>query len=319
MVKRLTAWVHEGWGYGARRMPAPTSIPHVVDVLTFRGAQAGPTPDLLIEIPHGATRTADFDDVAQWLSSPLPEGLVDFFHVNTDAGAPELGVAIAHRLTKEDPTKSVAILRCRIPRTFIDCNRRIDARPEEFKAGKVTPGLMPWVTTDDDRALLLQRSRAYMNAVDDAASLVMPKGGAMLLLHTYAPRTVGVEVNLDIVKSLHAAYRPETESTWPLRPEVDVIGTTVEGQSLAPAPVVDRLKTSLAALGLGLANGESYPLHPSTLAHGHVVKWPGRVLCVEVRRDLLAAPWTPFAQMAISDDACARFAGPFVEAMRAFW
>jgi hypothetical protein len=300
-------------------MPAPTSIPHVVDVLTFRGAQAGPTPNLLIEIPHGATRTSDFDDVAQRLTSPLPEGLVDFFHVNTDAGAPELGVALAHRLIRDDPTKSVAMLRCRVPRTFIDCNRRVDASPEDFKAGKVTPGLMPWVTTEDDRALLLQRYRAYVNAVDEAAALVMPAGGAMLLLHTYAPRSVGVEVDLNIVRSLHAAYTPEMEPTWPLRPPVDVIGTTVEGQSLAPGAVVARLTASLQTLGVGLANGESYPLHPSTLAHGHVVKWPGRVLCLEVRRDLLADPWTPFAQMRIRDEACGRLAGPFAEAMRAFW
>ncbi|MCU0700513.1 MAG: N-formylglutamate amidohydrolase [Myxococcaceae bacterium] len=300
-------------------MPAPTSIPHVVDVLTFRGAQAGPTPNLLIEIPHGATRTADFDDVAQRLTSRLPEGLVDFFHVNTDAGAPELGVALAHRLIKDDPTKSVAMLRCRVPRTFIDCNRRVDASPEDFKAGKVTPGLMPWVTSEDDRALLLQRYRAYVNAVDEAAALVMPNGGAMLLLHTYAPRTVGVEVDLDIVKSLHAAYAPDKEPTWPLRPEVDVIGTTVEGQSLAPAAVVERLAAALGPLKLTLARGESYPLHPSTLAHGHAVRWPGRTLCVEVRRDLLADPWAPFQQQRISDEACARLAGPFVEALRAFW
>ncbi|MDX2012121.1 MAG: N-formylglutamate amidohydrolase [Myxococcaceae bacterium] len=300
-------------------MPAPTSIPHVVDVLTFRGPQAGPTPNLLIEIPHGATRTADFDDVAQRLTSPLPEGLVDFFHVNTDAGAPELGVALAHRLIKDDPSKSVALLRCRVPRTFIDCNRRVDASPEDFKAGKVTPGLMPWVTSEDDRALLLQRYRAYVNAVDEAAALVMANGGAMLLLHTYAPRSVGVEVDLDIVKSLHAAYAPEKASTWPLRPEVDVIGTTVEGQSLAPGEVVKKLQSSLGALGLTLANGESYPLHPSTLAHGHAVKWPGRTLCVEVRRDLLADPWSPFQQQRISDEACGRLAGAFAEALHAFW
>ncbi|MCA2978551.1 MAG: N-formylglutamate amidohydrolase [Myxococcaceae bacterium] len=300
-------------------MPAPSSRPHVVDVILLRGSQAGPTPNLLIEVPHGATRTADFDDVAQRLKSRLPEGLVDFFHVNTDAGAPELGVAIAHRLVREDPTKSVGLLRCRVPRTFIDCNRRIDASPEAFRAGKVTPGLMPWVTDDDDRALLLERYRGYVAAVDEAAAQVMPAGGAMLLLHTYAPRTVGVEVDLDIVTSLHAAYAPQTEPTWPLRPEVDVIGTTVEGQSLAPAPVVARLKAALSRLPVAVADGESYPLHPSTLAHGHVTRWPGRVLCVEVRRDLLADPWTPFAEMRISDEACARLAGPFVEALRAFW
>lgn len=301
------------------RMPAPQSQPGVVDVLRINGVNAGATPDLLIEIPHGATRTADFDAVEQVLTSPLPKDLRDFFHVNTDAGAPELAVALAHRFVTLEPSRSVAILRCRIPRTFIDCNRRIDADPAEFKAGKVTPGLMPWVTTDEDRELLLARSRAYVRAVDDAVAEVMPRGGAMLLLHTYAPRSVGVEVDLDIVTSLRAAYAPDKEPTWPLRPEVDVIHKTLEGVSLAPAPVVATLKTALAAVNVSLADGESYPMHPSTLAHGHVTRWPGRVLCVEVRRDLLATPWTPFAQMRIGDAECARLAGPFAEAVRAWW
>jgi hypothetical protein len=300
-------------------MPAPQSSSNVFDVLRINGVSAGATPDLIIEIPHGATRTADFDAVKDVLTSPLPEGLSDFFHVNTDAGAPELAVALAHRFVKLDPTKSVAILRCRIPRTFIDCNRRIDANPAEFKEGKVTPGLMPWVSTEADRELLLSRYRAYVQAVDDAVAEVMPKGGAMLLLHTYAPRSVGVEVDLDIVKSLRAAYTPEKEPTWPLRPEVDVIHKTLEDVSLAPVKVVSTLKTALGAIGVPLADGESYPMHPSTLAHGHVTKWPGRVLCVEVRRDLLAAPWTPFAEMRISDAECAKLAGPFAEAAREWW
>lgn len=300
-------------------MPAPQTTPHVIDVLRINGTQSKPTPDLIIEIPHGATRTADFTAVEEALTSPLPSKLSDFFHVNTDAGAPELAVALAHRFVTMDPTKSVAILRCRIPRTFIDCNRRIDADPSEFKAGKVTPGLMPWVTTDADRELLLGRYRQYVKAVDDAVAEVMPKGGAMLLLHTYAPRSVGVEVDLNIVTSLHDAYTPEKEPTWPLRPEVDVIHKTVEGQSLAPVKVVETLKQGLGGVNVQLADGESYPMHPSTLAFAHVTKWAGRVLCVEVRRDLLADPWTPFAQMAIGDEKCARLAGPFAEAVRAWW
>lgn len=300
-------------------MPAPQTTPHVIDVLRINGTSSKATPDLLIEIPHGATRTADFTAVEEALTSPLPPKLSDFFHVNTDAGAPELAVALAHRFVTMDPTKSVAILRCRIPRTFIDCNRRIDADPSEFKAGKVTPGLMPWVTTDADRELLLGRYRAYVKAVDDAVAEVMPKGGAMLLLHTYAPRSVGVEVDLNIVTSLHDAYTPEKEQTWPMRPEVDVIHKTVEGQSLAPVKVVETLKQGLGGVNVQLADGESYPMHPSALAFGHVTKWPGRVLCVEVRRDLLANPWTPFAQMNIGDEQCARLAGPFAEAVRAWW
>src|SRR5258706_12976634 len=115
-------------------MPPLVSIPSVVDIEVIRGSRAAATNgfDLVIEIPHGATRTEDFTSLASRLTSPLPDALVDFFHVNTDAGAPELGVATAHRFVAAEPTRSVALLRCRIPRTFIDCNRRIDATAEDF-------------------------------------------------------------------------------------------------------------------------------------------------------------------------------------------
>src|SRR5512140_2195731 len=98
------------------------SIDGVLDVQITRGARARPDGalDLVIEVPHGATTTADFTTLAAKLTSPLPDGLVDFFHVNTDAGAPELAQAIAERFVADEPARSVAVLRCRIPRTFID-------------------------------------------------------------------------------------------------------------------------------------------------------------------------------------------------------
>ena len=97
---------------------ALSSIAGVVDVDVVRGARApaDSAPDLVIEIPHGATTTADFTSLEAQLRSPLPDALVDFFHVNTDAGAPELAVAVAHRLVALEPARSVAILRCRVPR-----------------------------------------------------------------------------------------------------------------------------------------------------------------------------------------------------------
>ena len=220
-----------------RDAPAPSfvasPIADVVDVEVVRGdrARADAPPDLLIEIPHGATATADFRAVESRLQSPLPAALVDFFHVNTDAGAPELALAVARRFVALEPARSVAILRCRVPRTFMDCNRRIDASPEDFKAGKVTPGLMPWITAADDRALLRGRYDAYVRAVRAAVAATMP-AGAMLMLHTYAPRTVDVEVDADIVTNLRRAYEPTIEPTWPLRPEVDLIGRGLDGQDV---------------------------------------------------------------------------------------
>jgi N-formylglutamate amidohydrolase len=294
-----------------------TSIPEIVDVLVMRGAGARPDAalDLLIEIPHGATTTSDFMTLAAKLTSPLPDGLVDFFHVNTDAGAPELAQAIAARFVAEAPARSVAVLRCRIPRTFIDCNRRIDAAPEDFKAGKVTPGLMPWITTAEDRALLQAAYDRYVAAVRQATALLAPEG-AMLMLHTYAPRTVDVEVDLQIVPSLHRAYEPDREPTWPLRPEVDVIDREVDGTNRGPTSVVEALREELAGCGIALAESATYPLHPSTLAWGHVMDRPGRALCVEVRRDLLADPFEPFVQMRIGSAKVARLAAPFTRALR---
>ena len=297
-----------------------SSIPGIVDVTIVRGAQAARDAalDLVIEIPHGATTTADFTALAAQLTSPLPDGLIDFFHVNTDAGAPELAIAIAAQLVAEVPGRSVAILRCRVPRTFIDCNRRIEASASEFKAGKVTPGLMPWITTPEDRALLRSAYDRYVAAVRDATAQ-LAADGAMLLLHTYAPRTVDVEVDDQIVINLRRAYQPALEPTWPLRPEVDLIGREVDGTSRLPVAVADAMRSELAAVGITLADSATYPLHPSTLAYDHVLAHPGRALCVEVRRDLLAEPFDPFVEMTIGAAKVARLVGPFVRAIQRWW
>jgi predicted N-formylglutamate amidohydrolase len=302
----------------------PASIPGLLDVALVRGAHAAPDAalDLVIEVPHGATATADFTALAAQLTSPLPDDLVAFFHVNTDAGAPELAMAIAERFVADEPARTASVLRCRIPRTFIDCNRRIDvtpdAAPDELVAGKLTPGLMPWITTAEDRARLRAAHERYVACVREAiASLATD--GALLLLHSYAPRTVDVEVDLDIVASLRRAYQPDRASSWPLRPEVDVIGRALDGTSLAPAAVVEALRAELAPLGIAPADSATYPLHPGTLAHDHVVARPGRALCIEVRRDLLADPFEPFAEMRIAAAKVDRLAAPMARALRRWW
>jgi hypothetical protein len=302
----------------------PFSIPGLLDVTLVRGAHAAPDAalDLVIEVPHGATATADFTALAAQLTSPLPDDLVAFFHVNTDAGAPELAMAIAERFVADEPARTASVLRCRIPRTFIDCNRRIDvtpdAAPDEFVAGKLTPGLMPWITTAEDRARLRAAHERYVACVREAIA-GLAADGALLLLHSYAPRTVDVEVDLDIVASLRRAYQPDREPSWPLRPEVDVIGRALDGTSLAPAAVVEALHAELAPLGIAPADSATYPLHPGTLAHDHVVARPGRALCVEVRRDLLADPFEPFAQMRIAAAKVDRLAAPMARALRRWW
>jgi hypothetical protein len=272
----------------------------------------------VIEVPHGATSGADFAALAAQLTSPLPDDLIAFFHVNTDAGAPELALATAHRLVADEPARSVAVVRCRIPRTFIDCNRRIDAAPDEFRAGKVTPGTMPWIATAEDRAVLRAAYDRYVATVR-AAIAALGSTGALLLLHSYAPRSVDVEVDLQIAASLRRAYQPDREPSWPLRPEVDVIGRALDGTDHAPPAVARALRDELASLGIAVADSATYPLHPSTLAWEHVMARPGRALCVEVRRDLLATRFEPFVELEIAGDRVERLAAPLARAVARWW
>ena len=80
-------------------------------------------------------------------------------------------------------------------RDAAEAHRRIDADPAAFKEGGVTPGVMPWVRSPADHLLLRSRYDRYMETVRAATSVLRP-GAATLLLHTYAPRSVGVEVEL---------------------------------------------------------------------------------------------------------------------------
>lgn len=267
-----------------------------------RGAESprGSSPGLVIEVPHGATRTQQYTDLRARLRGDIADDLVDFFHVNTDAGAPELADAVADAWVAADPARCAVVVVSEIPRTFIDCNRLIDAAPESFREGKVTPGVPPWIADPDDLALLTSLHQAYVAAATRLVDQVCGGGGTAVLLHTYAPRSVDVQVDPDIVANLRRAYLPEVEPTWPLRPEIDVIGRSLDGALHVDAALLGRLVAAFGAIGLPVATGETYPLHPSTWAFHHAARHPGRTLCVEVRRDLLAAPFTPFAQMAIS-------------------
>jgi hypothetical protein len=297
-----------------------TSLPGILDVAMIHGARARPDAalDLVIEIPHGATDTADFTAAAAELTSPLPEGLIEFFWVNTDAGAPELALAIAERLVADHPTRSIAVLRCRIPRTLIDCNRRTDASPADLAAGRVTAAVAPWITTTEDRARLVAHHRRYVTAVDAALAALAPHG-ALVMLHSYAPRTIDVEVDLQIVAALRRAYHPDRAASWPLRPEVDVIDRAADGTRHSPPRVIAALHRELSALGIAPGDSATYPLHPGTLAWDHAVAHPGRAIVLEIRRDLLTTRFIPLAEPAIDPAKVAHLAAPFARAFGAFW
>ena len=264
--------------------------------------------DLLIEVPHGATERRHFDAVAARLAGPLPAGLEAFFHVNTDEGAPELALALARRLAGD---WRVRVVRALIPRTLIDVNRVVGG---EVAAG-MTAGLPPYLRGAADRELLLGLHARYTDLAETAYRDTCGGGGLALALHTYAPRAVEIEVDDDIVGALRAAYRPEVYGRWRERPEIDLITRTPEGEDLAPRALVEDLRESLRAAGHETAENEAYTLHPASTGHRHARRWPGRVLCVEVRRDLLGDPWVPFEESRIGAAAAERLAAPIAAAL----
>jgi predicted N-formylglutamate amidohydrolase len=287
----------------------PSSIPDVADVRAHHAERPRPgARPLLIEVPHGAAGQAEYDAVARRLRSPLPDDLVAFFHVNTDAGAFEVAERVASRLCGEGHADTVVVLRSRIPRTFIDCNRVLGASRDAYRSGGVTPGVPPWITDPRDLELLVAQYDAYQAVVQAALDSVRAAGGQVLLLHTYAPRSVDVEVSPAIVTDLRAAYAPERVGDWPLRPEVDLIHRTPEGRRTVSEARARALADALAAEGLSLADGETYPMHPVTTAFATVAAFPDRAACVEVRRDLLTEAFVPFVPVVPDPARCDRVA-----------
>jgi predicted N-formylglutamate amidohydrolase len=299
--------------------PAFRSIPGVCDVTCLRGAAAPAhaAPDLLLEIPHGATKAAHFTALRAELHGPFPDGLQDFFFVNTDVGAPEVALRVAERVVAAEPKRSALVIRCHIPRTFIDCNRVIDAttRPTASAAGAMTPGVANYVRDADDFRLLFERYSKYRAAVESAYRLVCGAGGFAVMTHSYAPRSIDVPVDERIVERLRAAYQPEVLPTWPLRAEVDLITNAPDGALLADAALVARVRTAYEREGFVVAQNGAYSLHPSSMGHHYAAQWPGRTLCIEMRRDLLAREFTPFAEMEIDPAKADRMAAVLAGAL----
>nr|MBK7065815.1 hypothetical protein [Deltaproteobacteria bacterium] len=108
---------------------------------------------------------------------------------------------------------------------------------------------MPWVTAPADRALLRARYEAYVGAVRSAVAATMPSG-AMLMLHTYAPRDVDVQVDEHIVTSLRRAYPARG---WSPRGRCARRSTgsaaTWEASPHLPGAVADPLRSGMAAAG----------------------------------------------------------------------
>ena len=298
----------------------PTRLPGLVEITPFGPVAGSEAPlDLLIEVPHGAAGPEEYFALKRRLRGALPAHLERFFYVHTDVGAYALGEAIADRVLAARPQTRGALARSLVPRTFLDVNRLLNASAESYASGGVTAGVPSFITNPDDLDLLLGLYADYRAAVDPLWARLAPDGLG-LTPHSYAPRTVGItQVDEHIVERLAACYAPGVEETWPLRPEVDIITSTPDGEDLAPTGLADDLTARLLARGVKAERDTSYNLHPVTLGHYRSVEWPGQVLCFEVRRDLLVRAWTPFEAMEADPEKVAPLADAFAAAILARW
>jgi hypothetical protein len=303
-------------GYGSASM---RSVPDVCEVTALRGPRAGAEFDLLLEVSHGATRAEHFDRLRAELRGPFPDDLRAFYFVNTDVGAPEVAHGVARRFVAADARRAALVIRCLVPRTFVDCNRLID--PEErgrsSAPGELTPGLHAWVREEADRRLLLARHAAYQACVEEACEAVCARGGRAVMVHSYAPRSIDVPVDERVVEHLRAAYAPERLPHWPLRASVDLIAESPEGECLADDGLVARVEEAYRLAGFDVVRNGAYALHPATLAARLARRHLGRTLCLELRRDLLVPEFTPFRELNPDPVKVERAAAPLASALDA--
>jgi predicted N-formylglutamate amidohydrolase len=292
----------------------PAMIEPISGVADVERLGRGDRVDLLVEVPHGADRAAHYQALRDRLAGALPAGLEEFFFVNTDSGAWQVGRRVAERLVAADPARTALIVRCLIPRTFIDCNRVEDASAD---AG-MTASVPAYVHDAADRALLLDLHRRYVGLVERAHA-ALDGDGFVLMPHTYGPVSLGIDAIDDgIVDKLRWAHEPEQLATWPVRPQVDLITRTADGVLHAAAEVADEVAAAYRALGLEVAENTTYHMHPSTLGFRWATRLPDRTFCLEMRRDLLVPAWTWNRESAVDPAAADRFAAPLAAAIGAW-
>jgi hypothetical protein len=270
---------------------------------------------VLIEVPHGADRRAHYDGWRVRLVSDLPRDLHCFFHLNTDVGAWQYGRRVAEALARARPDLGIVLVRCLVPRTFIDTNRVPDA-PDALATGGMTPAVAPYVDAPADRTLLGDAHRRYVELVAHAYESICGAGGFALSPHTYGPRTLAIaKIDRDIVERLREAHQPAALEAAPLRPEVDLITRRPDGARVAPNGIVEELVSAYAALGITATESATYKMSEATQSWRWQMAYPEHVLCLEVRRDLLVEAWTPFDEQVVRDDAAERFAAPLATAI----
>lgn len=294
----------------------PRSIDDVLSVQLLEGPRASSlqAPQLLIEVPHGADEADHYENLRRRMGGTLPDHLEEFFFVNTDVGAYSLGLRVAEMLVERQPDLRVLLLRSLVPRTFIDCNRPADFTGGTLTQGGLTPGIPPYIREASDIELLLSLHRAYVAEVQQGFAAVCGQGGFAFVPHTYGPRTLGIDrIDEDIVTKLRWACAPERHDTWPLRAEIDLLTRDGDGVELSPPGLEAELLQAFATRGFEVRANDTYHLHPSALGHHWSTTYPGRVLTLEVRRDLLVERWDPLAAMRVQRTGIERVAAVIVE------
>ena len=293
-------------------MRVPASIEGVLDIQVF----AGETRQwLLIDVPHGATRKADYDAVVGQLKSVLPAQLEHFFFVNTDIGAPEGAEWLARTLQQQGV--NVIVARCLIPRTFIDPNRVIArSEPGVVKDG-LTPAVPGYIQAPEDAQWLEAQHARYHEAIAQLYQEVCRGAdGLALQLHSYSPRSVGIDkIDANIVQALHAAYEPGIYATWPERPPVDLISALKDGSFRAAPKLVDALLSAYVADGIAAQENGTYHLHPVAMGYVYAKEYPTQVVCVELNRGLVADPFVPFGVSPISEEKVAKLMAPIARVL----
>jgi hypothetical protein len=179
----------------------------------------------------------------------------------------------------------------------------------------MTPGIANYISDPADFRLLVGRYGEYRALVERAYAEVCGAGGVALMVHSYAPKNIDVPVDERIVERLREAYTPEVYPKWTLRAEVDLITNAPDGTLLASEALVRLVTDGFKRAGVQVARNEAYTLHPTSTGAVYAARYPGRTLCIEFRRDLLAREFTPFAEMTIDPAKADRMAAVLAAAL----
>jgi hypothetical protein len=231
----------------------------VCDVAFVRGAAADPQqpPDLVLEVPHGATRSAHFTALRARLRGTYAADLHDFFCVNTDVGAPELANAIAKRVhggaAATDRRRGAMPAAAHVRRLQPPHRSRrrsparrsageTDAGPAAVGRGSRRPrtaarGLLRLPRRRDRRVRRRMRQRRFRDVrAHLRAAQRRRRRSTRTSSRVFAPPTLAERIG-----------------TWQLRPSVDLITHDPEGRELASPELASRSAEAFAAAGFDVA------------------------------------------------------------------